>query len=144
MTTQFKTPKDAKEAINLVAESATKAAEDAKFAVDELSNFVAKATEDNQAMLAFNQKLLQTGFEAWQNYTQAYLEFVLSAAQRTVEQSFAFREGLDKLVVDSFKRNQGLIQVEQGVAFDAFDAFESQFKATSKRVAKGFNIPSLN
>lgn len=144
MTTQYKTPKDAKEAINLVAESASKAAEEAKFAVDELSNFVAKATEDSQTVLASNQKLFQNSFEVWQNYTQVYLEFILSATQRTVEQSFAFRENLDKLVVDSLKRNQALIEAEQDTTFDAFDAFEAQVKATSERVAKSFNIPSLN
>lgn len=144
MTTQFKAPKDAKEAINLVAESANRAAEDAKFAVDELSSFVAKASEDNQALLAYNQKLLQSGFETWQNYTQAYLDFVLGATQRSVDQAFAFRESMGKIVTNAFTRNQNLVEAEQSVAFETFDAFEAQVKAASERLAKSFNIPSLN
>lgn len=118
MTSQFKTPKGTREAIHFVAESVNRAAEDAKFAVDELSNFVTKATDDNQALLAFNQKLLQNGFETWQNYTQVYLNFFLSATQRNVEQSFAFQEGLDKIVSDSFNRNQDLVEAKQGPALD--------------------------
>jgi hypothetical protein len=144
MTNQVKTPKDAKEAINMVAESANKVAEESKIVVDEMVNFTAKAAEDSQAILASNQKLFQNSLEVWQNYTQAYLEFVIKATQRTVEQSFAFRQSLDKIFVDSLKRNQTLLETEQGAAFDAVDAFQTQVKATSDRVAKSFNIPSLN
>jgi hypothetical protein len=48
-------------------------------------------------------------FEVGLNYTQASLEFAIEATQRTVEQFFAFRQSLDKVVEDSFKRNQALI-----------------------------------
>ena len=144
MTTQIKTPKDAKEAINLVAESANKATADAKIAVDEMVNVAAKAAENSQVILASNQKLLQDSFETWQKYTQAYVDFFLNATRQTVEQAFAFRESFDKIVVDSLKRNQALSEAEQGVAVDLVESFQTQYKATSEQAIKAFKTLSLN
>ena len=144
MTTQFKAPKDAKEALNLMTEGANKAAEETKAAVDTMMNNTAKAAEEGKAILASNQKLWQDGFETWQKYTQTYLDFVFEATQRTIEQTFAFQERLNGLAVDALKRGQALSVERQEIAFDAAEAMQAQVHATSERVAETFKTFSVN
>jgi hypothetical protein len=144
MTTNIKTPKDAKEAINMVADSATKAAEDTKVAVDTMVNIATKATEDSKAILVSNQKLFLDSFETWQKYNQTYLDFVIEAMQRLADQSFAFQERLNKMAVETIKRNQALMVEEQETTLEAVEAFQSQFRAASERFTKTFSNISVN
>ena len=143
MTAQYKTPKDAKEAINLVADGVNKATEETKAAVDTMMNNTVKAAEEGKAILASNQKLWQDSFETWQKYTQTYLDFVFEATQRTVEQTFAFQERLNGLAVDALKRGQALSVERQEIAFEAAQAMQAQVQATSERVAETLRTSRL-
>ena len=144
MTTNIKTPKDAKEAIAMVTDSATKAVEDTKVAANTMVNIATKATEDSQAILVSNQKLFLDSFETWQKYNQTYLDFIIEAMQRTAEQTFAFQERLNKMAVETIKRSQALMVEEQETALEAAEAFQSQFRAASDRVSKTFSNISVN
>jgi hypothetical protein len=131
-----------KESVVNAAEVAAKVTEDTKAAVEVLMNSAAKATEDAKSLLATNQEILEKNFAAWQEYNRAYTQFVLEATQQVLNESLAFRENLDKVMIGSFKKAHDLSEQERQIAVDAADLFQAQAQAGSEYLAKMFTTAS--
>lgn len=85
---------------------------------------------------------VRSGFDLWQEYTEAYIDLTLEAIQRTVTRSLTFRERLDHIVADAVQRNQALNAQEQQIALGAAEALQAQIRSTSETVAKLFSTIS--
>lgn len=87
-------------------------------------------------------KTLKSGFELWQEYAQAYTDFVIEATQHTLEQSLAARERLDKVWTDTVKKAQALTEQEQEIALGLAEVFQAQAKSVSERLSKLMETPA--
>jgi prophage DNA circulation protein len=131
-----------KESVANAADVAAKVSEDAKAAVEVIVNSAAKATEDAKSFLVANQEVLEKNFAAWQEFNQGYTRFVLEATQQVLNESLAFREGLDKVMIDSFKKVHVLSEQERRIVVDAAELFQDQAQAGSEYAAKMFTTAS--
>ena len=127
-----------KEATPNVADVAAKVTEETKAALDSLTNLAAATTEEVKTLLTSNQEAFKEGFEIWQGFTQTYINFVLEATQQTLGQSLAFRESLDTIAANNFKKAQALSLKERQLAVDAAELFQAQAQAPSEYAAKMF------
>jgi hypothetical protein len=84
---------------------------------------------------------LKNSLTQWQEYAQAYTDFVFDATEQALSTSLALRERADKLAGEAFKQAQALAAQEQELFLGAAEAQAAQFQAASKRVAKLFNLP---
>jgi hypothetical protein len=89
-----------------------------------------------------NNDTLKNSLSQWQEYVQAYTDFVFDAAQQTLKASFALRERTDKLVSESIQQAQALAAQEQEIALQAAEAAQAQAQTAAQRVAKLFTIAS--
>jgi hypothetical protein len=131
-----------KEGAISAADVAAKVSEDAKAAMEVMVNSAVKATEDAKSLLAANQQVLEKNFVAWQEFNRTYTRFVLEATQQVLDESLAFREGLDKVMIGSFKKANALSEQERQVVVDAAELFQAQAQAGSEYVAKMFTTAS--
>jgi dGTP triphosphohydrolase len=131
-----------KEVTANVADVAAKVTEETKSAVDSLTNMAFTTTEEMKTLLTSNQEAFKEGFQIWQGFTQAYINFVLEATRQTTGQSLAFRESLDKIVADNFKKAQALSLEERQLAVDATEFWQVQAQAASDYAAKIFTTSS--
>ena len=81
---------------------------------------------------------LKNSLKLWQEYTQAYTDFVLEATQQNVKQSLALRERMDQVVAEMYKQAEALGAQEQEIALKAAETFQAQAKAAAERLSKGF------
>jgi hypothetical protein len=84
---------------------------------------------------------LKNSLKLWQDYTQAYTDFVLEATQQNVKQSLALRERLDQVVAEMYKQAETLSAQEQEIALKAAETFQAQARAAAERLSKGFTPP---
>ncbi len=131
-----------KETLNSVAEVAAKVTEETKVAMDVVMGTTAKVAEDTKTLLAANQEALEKSFATWQEYNKAYTNFVLEATQQVLDESLAFRESLDKVWVDSFKKAHTLSEQERQIGLDVAELFQDQTQAASEYAAKMFTTAS--
>jgi len=89
-------------------------------------------------------KHLTDNLALWQEYAQAYSDFVIEATQKTLAQSLAFRERLDAVIAEGLEKAQALDAKEQAIALDAAEALQAQVKSASERVSKMFETVSSN
>jgi hypothetical protein len=127
-----------KETLNSVAEVAAKVTEETKAAMDVVLDTTAKVAEDTKTILAANQETLEKNFAAWQEYNRTYTNFVLKATQQVLNESLAFRESLDKVWADSFKKAHVLSEQERQIGLDAAELFRDQAQAASEYAGKMF------
>ncbi len=130
--------KNGKVAAEVVFDAANKAAEEAKVITDSLLSAAGKATEDTKVVLDAQYKMMQSGFDLWQQYSQSYFDFVIEATQQNLEQSLAFREKMGKSLDSSLKKAEELMMAEQELILEASEAFQAQIQASSERFAKLF------
>ena len=131
-----------KEVTANVADVAAKVTEETKAAVDSLTNMAFTTTEEMKTLLISNQEAFKEGFQIWQGFTQAYINFVLEATQQTMGQSLAFRASLDKVWADSFKKARVLSLEERQIVLDATDLVQAQSQATAEYVSRLFTTTS--
>lgn len=131
-----------KESFASAADVAAKVNEDTKIAVEMWTSNAVKATEEAKNLLAFNQEVLEKSFAVWQESNRAYTHFVLEATQQVLNESLAFRESLDQVMIGSFKKAHALNEQEQQVMVDAAGLIQDQAQAGSQYVAKMFTAAS--
>lgn len=131
-----------KENLPNAADLAAKVSEDTKAAVEMWTSNAVKATEDAKKLLAANQEVLEKSFAAWQDYNRTYTRFVLEATQQVLNESLAFRENLDQVMMGSFKKAHALSEQEREVIVDAAELLQDQAQAGSEYVAKMFTATS--
>ncbi|MBE7551312.1 MAG: hypothetical protein HS126_09595 [Anaerolineales bacterium] len=131
-----------KESLVHTADVAAKVSEDTKAAVEVMVSSAIKATEDAKNLLAANQQVLEKNFAVWQEFNQTYSRFVLEATQQVLDESLAFRESLDKVMIGSFKKAHALSEQERQVMVDAAELFQDQAQAGSEYMAKMFTTAS--
>lgn len=131
-----------KESVVNAAEAAAKVSEDTRAVVEVLMNSAIKATEDAKNLFAANQEVLEKSFTTWQESNRTYTHFVLEATQQVLNESLAFREHLDKVMIGSFKKAHALSEQERQVMVDAAELFQDQAQAGSEYVAKIFTTAS--
>jgi hypothetical protein len=90
--------------------------------------------------MAINDQV-KSSFALWQEYTEAYTDFVAQAAQQTLAQSFTLRERFDAVIADGVKKAQTLSAQEQELALGAAETVQAQARAASERLAKLFKTP---
>jgi hypothetical protein len=125
-----------------IANVVSNVSEETKAGVDSMLNMAAKTSEDSRAMWTANQELLKKNFALWQEYTQAYANFVVEATQQTLDQSLAFRESLDKTFGESLKKAQALSLEERQIALDTVKLSQSQARAVAEYAAEIFTTTS--
>ena len=89
-------------------------------------------------------KYLTENFVLWQEYAQAYGDFVIEATQKTLAQSLTFRERMDAVIAESVEKTQALNVQEQAIALGAVEALQAQAKSVSERVSKMFETASAS
>lgn len=87
---------------------------------------------------------LKNSLSAWQEYTQAYTDFVLNTTEEALKNSFALRERVDGVVAEAVKQAQTLSAQEQDIVLHAAESFQAQTLAASRRIAKLFGAPSAS
>ncbi|MCI0422649.1 MAG: hypothetical protein L0312_26090 [Acidobacteria bacterium] len=87
---------------------------------------------------------LKNSLSAWQEYTQAYTDFVLNTTEEALKNSFALRERVDGVVAEAVKQAQTLSAQEQDIVLQAAESFQAQTLAASRRIAKLFGAPSAS
>ncbi len=83
---------------------------------------------------------LKNSLSQWQEYAQAYTDFVFSTTEQALNTSLSLRERAGKLVSDSFKQTQTLAAQEQEIALQAAETYSAQAQAATNRVAKLFEV----
>ncbi len=83
-----------------------------------------------------DERTLKDGLQLWQEYAQAYGDFVVEATQHSIGQALTIRERLDQIAADNIKKAQGLSAWEQEIALGAAEAFQAQAQSAAERVAK--------
>jgi hypothetical protein len=131
-----------KESVVNTADVAAKVSEDTKAAVEVMVNNTAKAMEDVKSLLVANQEVWEKSFAAYREFNQVYTHFVLEATQQVLDESLAFRESLDKVMIGSFKKAHALSEQERQVMIDAAELFQDQAQAGSEYMAKMFTTAS--
>ena len=131
-----------KESSASAADVAAKVGEDTKAAVEIWASNAVKAAEDAKNLLAANQEVLEKSFAAWQDCNQTYTRFVLEATQQVLNESLAFRENLDQVMIGSFKKAHALSEQERQVVVDAAELLQDQAQAGSEYLAKMFTTAS--
>jgi hypothetical protein len=131
-----------KEARSSLADVAARFTEETKAAVDSFNSMASTATEETKSLLTSNQEAFKRGFEFWQDFSQSYANFVLEATQQNLAQSLAFRESLDKIMVDNLKKAQALSVEERELFVDATGLFQTQAQAVSEYAANWFATTS--
>lgn len=131
-----------KDSLYNVANLATKVNEESKLAVDMVIETTAKFAEDTRKILTANQEALEKGFVTWQEYNRTYNHFVLEATQQMLDEALTFRESLDKVWIDSFKKVHGLSLEERQIAQDVVDLFQTQTQTTAEYFVKMFTANS--
>jgi hypothetical protein len=116
--------------------------EETKAAVDSMTNMAATATEEAKTLMAANQEAVQKGFEMWQEHSQAYAQFVLAATRQNIGQSLAFRQNMDKILTDGFKKAHELSLEEHQFVVETAELFQVQAQAASEYAAKMFTTTS--
>jgi hypothetical protein len=103
---------------------------------------LSEETKEAAPLLAANQEACQQSFEIWREFTQTYANFILQATQETLRQSLAFRENMDKILTDNFKKAHHLNLEERQFVVDAAELFQTQAQAGSEYTAKLFTTTS--
>lgn len=124
---------------NAVAGALDQATQEAKAVSDVFVNATNKAAEEVNALVNTQQKLLQDGFNTYQQYSQAYFDFALGAFEQSSAQWFTFYERIGQLAEGNFKKAQELITAEQTFAVDAAESFYGQAQTASDRFTKLFS-----
>lgn len=122
-----------------VADALDQATQEAKAVSEVFVSATNKAAEEVNAFANTQQKFFQDGFNAYQQYSQAYLDFTLGAFEQSSAQLVAFYERVNQVAQGNFKKAQELIIAEQTFALDAAESFYSQAQTTSDRFAKLFS-----
>ncbi len=131
-----------KDSMPHAADVAAMMTEETKAAVDSMTNMAATAAEEAKTLLAANQEALQKGFALWQEYTQTYTKFVLEATEQTLAQTLAFRQDMDKIVIDGFKKAHELSVEERKFGVEAAELFQTQAQSAAEYAAKMFTTTS--
>lgn len=114
----------------------TEMATEAKAAVDAVLETAAKVNENGLSMLNAQQKMMKDSFELWQKYNQAYFDFFLETARKSVDQSLTFRRELSQVLENSFKQAQEIFTDEQKLVLEAAEAMQAQTQAATERVSQ--------
>jgi hypothetical protein len=125
-----------------IANVVTNVSEETKAGVDSVLNMAAKASEDSRILWTANQELLKKNFALWQEYSQAYANFVVEATRQTLDQSLSFRESLDKTLGESLKKAQVLSLEERQIALDTAKLSQAQARAVAEYAAEMFTTTS--
>lgn len=131
-----------KEALPNLADLATKMTEESKVAVDSVSALANSAAEEAKSLFETNQEFVKKSVDMWQEYTQTYADVVLQATEQSFKQSLAFRENMDKIVTDSFKKAQALSQEERQFGVEMAELFKTQAQAASEYAVNIFTTTS--
>lgn len=123
-------------------EAASSMAAERKAAMDSFNDIAMTAAEETRSLLTSNQEAFKKGIEFWQDYTQSYTNFMLEATQQSLAQSLAFRESLDKIMTDNFKKTQALSLKERELFSDATELLHAQAQAVSEYAANWFTTTS--
>lgn len=124
------------------ADVAAKMTEETRVVVDSVSAMANTATEEAQSLFATNQETVKKSFEMWQGYTEGYANVVLQATEQSFKQSLAFRENMDKIVTDSFKKAQTLSVEERQFGVEMAELVQNQAQAVSEYAIKMFTTTS--
>jgi hypothetical protein len=81
---------------------------------------------------------LKNSLKLWQEYTQAYTDFVLDATQQNFQQSQQLRQRIDAVVAEMVKQAQTLNAQEQEIALQAAETFQAQAQAAAERLGKAY------
>jgi hypothetical protein len=141
MTTATKTNNETLAADTMI-DAANKVTEEAKVITDAFVNNATQATENAKAMMAEQQKMLQSNLDVLHQYSQSYADFVLKATQQSLDQSLALRQQLGELFEANFKKTQELMTTEQKLVLDATESFQTQFRTAAEQLTK-LSIPNI-
>lgn len=125
-----------------LADVATKMNEETKAVVDSVAALTNTATEEAKSLLETNQEAVRKSFEMWQDCTESYANVVLQATEQSFKQSLAFRENMDKIVTDSFKKAQALSLDERQFGVEMAELVQTQGQAVSEYAVKMFTTTS--
>lgn len=131
-----------KEILPNLADVATKMTEETRVVVDSVGVMANTATEEAKSLLVTNQETVKKSVEMWQEYTQAYANVVLEVTEQSFKQSLAFRENMDKIVTDSFKKAQALGLEERQFGVEMAELVQTQAQAVSEYAVKMFTTSS--
>ncbi|NJN93342.1 MAG: hypothetical protein HC875_04255 [Anaerolineales bacterium] len=134
--------KDEKDVFPNLADVATKMTEETRVAVDSVTAIASTATEETKNLLATNQETVKKSLEMWQEYTQVYTDVVLKATEQSFKQSLGFRENMDRIVTDSFKKAQALGLEERQFGVEMAELVQTQAQAVSEYAVKMFTTTS--
>lgn len=87
---------------------------------------------------------LKNSFNQWQALAQAYTDFAVEATQQALKQSLATHERIGQVWAEGVKQAQALSAQEQEVALQVAEAWQSQAQEATRRIAKLFNVLSVN
>ncbi len=136
------TVKNEREFLPNLADVAVKMTEETRTVVDSVATMANTATEEAKSLFATNQETVKKSVEMWQEYTQAYADVVLGATEQSFKQSLAFRENMDKIVTDSFKKAQALSFEERQFGVEMAELVQNQAQAVSEYAVKMFTTTS--
>lgn len=136
------TVKNEREFLPNLADMAVKMTEETKSMVDSVAVMANTATEEAKSLFATNQETVKKSVEMWQECTQAYADVVLEVTEQSFKQSLAFRENMDKIVTDSFKKAQELSLGERQFGVEMAELAQNQAQAVSEYAVKMFTTTS--
>lgn len=125
-----------------LADVTTKMNEETKVVVDSVTALTNTAAEEAKSLLETNQAAVRKSFEMWQEYTQNYTNVVLQATEQSFKQSLGFRENMDRIVTDSFKKAQALSLEERQFGVEMAELVQTQAQAVSEYAVKMFTTTS--
>jgi hypothetical protein len=110
--------------------------DDSKVVVESMIKTANQATDETRTILAYQQDALKKGFDMWQTSFQAYADFMVQSTERVVDQSIDFRGRMDKVIEDSFKKNQDLVTAERQILLDVAEVYQAQAQSAGAYAAK--------
>lgn len=123
-------------------EMSAKFAGDSKAAVDSMIKVADQVTAETQTVLTYQQDVVKKGLDMWQSNAQVYADLMVQSSQRMMDQSLDLRGRVDQLVIDGFKKNQGLVAQERQVMLDAAEVYQAQAQSAGEYAAKFFTTAS--
>ena len=124
-----------------LADAAAKAEAETKAMVNTMLDAAEKMEENGRALLDVEQKIYQSGFALWKEWTQFHINFNVDVVQQTADQLLAVRERLGIIAENELKRLYELLTSEQKLTLDAAEVFQAQVKVASEQAAEIF-IPA--
>lgn len=130
--------KNGKAATDAIVDLAAQAGKGIEVASKSLRDAVDTYADSSLLNFDAQQRLMQTNFDLYQKYLNAYSDLVSDVYQYGLDQSLALREQFAGITKAYYEKAEALGKSEQEFVFEMAESFQKQARANTERVIELF------